>query len=220
MQVTVPEFSDVYNLVIDAVENYNDLWEKECKAQQAVVIQSEMERIHEDKNSSKKPYSTHATHAHPPGGKGGGGAPPASDHNTRNQPSVSTTAPKTLETVKRHAFMSEVEKKQELVLKQRAELAAKKNLAELGPEIVKRLGGDVLHDLQSELQKLLHREETIPDTASTKEPTATAAASVQKDKAEVKEEEVDDEMDGTTSVSTNEFATELLYILKTSRDSL
>lgn len=60
---------------------------------------------------------------------------------------------------KRKVFMTEKEKKEQLILKQRAELALKKGTAELPPEIERRIELDVLKMLESELAKLLGEDE-------------------------------------------------------------
>jgi hypothetical protein len=52
-------------------------------------------------------------------------------------------------------FMSEKERKEELLLKQRAELAIKKGTAELNPAIEREIGLEVLEALEAELTKLL-----------------------------------------------------------------
>jgi hypothetical protein len=59
---------------------------------------------------------------------------------------------------KRKVFMTEKEKKEQLILKQRAELALKKGTAELPPEIERRIELEVLQMLESELCKLLGDE--------------------------------------------------------------
>jgi len=56
---------------------------------------------------------------------------------------------------RRMMFMSEKEKKEELILKQRAELAIKKGTAELDPEIEHMISLEVIQALQAELAKLL-----------------------------------------------------------------
>jgi hypothetical protein len=61
---------------------------------------------------------------------------------------------------KRKVFMTEKEKKEQLILKQRAELALKKGTAELPAEVERRIELEVLASLQEELEKLL-----VDDTA-------------------------------------------------------
>lgn len=60
---------------------------------------------------------------------------------------------------RRLMFMTEKEKKAELILKQRAELAVKKGTAELEAKVEKTIAAEVLATLEQELNKLL-REET------------------------------------------------------------
>ena len=69
---------------------------------------------------------------------------------------------------KRKVFMTEKEKKEQLILKQRAELALKKGTAELPPEIERRIELDVLKMLESELSKLLGEHEDGPSTGTGK----------------------------------------------------
>lgn len=56
---------------------------------------------------------------------------------------------------KRKVFMTEKEKKEQLILKQRAELAIKKGTAELPIEVERRIELEVLQMLESELEKLM-----------------------------------------------------------------
>ncbi len=59
---------------------------------------------------------------------------------------------------RRQLFMSEKEKKEELVLKQRAELAIKKGTAELDSALEQQIAAEVLATLEQELVKLLVEE--------------------------------------------------------------
>lgn len=59
---------------------------------------------------------------------------------------------------RRMAFMTEKEKKEELILRQRAELAIKKGTAELDESTEKEIGKEVLSSLEVELTKLLVEE--------------------------------------------------------------
>lgn len=59
---------------------------------------------------------------------------------------------------RRKLFMSEKEKKEEMILKQRAELAIKKGTAELETVVEKEIGNEVLATLDKELNKLLVEE--------------------------------------------------------------
>lgn len=59
---------------------------------------------------------------------------------------------------RRMMFMTEKEKKAELILRQRAELAIKKGTAELDPKLEKSIASEVLTGLETELTKLLNEE--------------------------------------------------------------
>lgn len=74
----------------------------------------------------------------------------------------------------RMVFMSEKEKKEELILRQRAELAIKKGTAELDPAYEKQIAADVLGALEAELSKLLV-EEMEQHSAATAGGSATNA---------------------------------------------
>eukprot|EP00601_Ochromonadales_sp_CCMP2298_P009776 CAMPEP_0173269114 /NCGR_PEP_ID=MMETSP1142-20121109/30703_1 /TAXON_ID=483371 /ORGANISM="non described non described, Strain CCMP2298" /LENGTH=873 /DNA_ID=CAMNT_0014205433 /DNA_START=275 /DNA_END=2895 /DNA_ORIENTATION=- len=60
---------------------------------------------------------------------------------------------------KRKVFMTDKEKKEQLILKQRAELALKKGTAELPADIERRIELEVLQALEAELSKLLAEEQ-------------------------------------------------------------
>jgi hypothetical protein len=77
---------------------------------------------------------------------------------------------------KRKVFMTEKEKKEQLILKQRAELALKKGTAELPPEIERRIELDVLQLLEAELCKLLGDEDGAGQPESKKEKLAKSHA--------------------------------------------
>lgn len=82
---------------------------------------------------------------------------------------------------KRKVFMTEKEKKEQLILKQRAELAIKKGTAELPIEVERRIEIDILQVLESELCKLMVDEEHSPDTPKgSKLPRSHAGAKVTK----------------------------------------
>lgn len=84
---------------------------------------------------------------------------------------------------KRKVFMTEKEKKEQLILKQRAELAIKKGTAELPIEVERRIEIDILQVLESELCKLMVDDEHSPDTPKgqgSKLPRSHAGAKVTK----------------------------------------
>lgn len=68
----------------------------------------------------------------------------------------STTTTASAMESKRRVFMTEKEKKEQLILKQRAELALKKGTAELLPEMERKIELNVLNILESELTKLIN----------------------------------------------------------------
>jgi hypothetical protein len=227
-----PDFEAVYHLVIEAVDNYNELWEDAYREQ------------HRQQN--------------PPDDKKPASARNESSNNNGSQ----------IET-RRMAFMTEKEKKEELILRQRAELAIKKGTAELDQEMEKQIGIEVLALLESELNKLLAEESeenihaTLPisrknnstsmDSRPYNESKSESSggnvnklgrqtATVTKDKAVVANPgviNIDDlfdlaidtpgylpllddstptteEVEGPSVGGSNEFAAELLYIMKTS----
>lgn len=131
-----PDFEAVYHLVVDAVDTYNELWEDAYRAQQ---LRGESAR------------EGAASHPSPgiPGGGGLGGLP---------SPLSPQASSSNLLESRRKMFMSEKEKKEELILKQRAELAIKKGTAVLDEAIEREIGREVLRNLETELQKLLAEE--------------------------------------------------------------
>jgi hypothetical protein len=114
-------------LVIDAVDTYNERWEeafRETQTQQQLQLQPQQ----------GQPMNEIV------GGAAGGGGTGENPNNIGNR---------------RMMFMSEKERKEELIMKQRAELAIKKGTAELDPEIEKFIGMEILEALEAELTKLL-----------------------------------------------------------------
>lgn len=110
-----PDFEAVYHLVIDAVDTYNELWEEAYREQHQQQAVGDDRRLQRDGNNQN------------------------------------------IET-RRMMFMTEKEKKEELILRQRAELAIKKGTAELDEEIEREIEKEVLASLESELTKLLVEE--------------------------------------------------------------
>ncbi len=110
-----PDFEAVYHLVIDAVDTYNEFWEEAYREQHQQQAVGDDRRLQRDGNNQN------------------------------------------IET-RRMMFMTEKEKKEELILRQRAELAIKKGTAELEEEIEKEIEKEVLASLESELTKLLVEE--------------------------------------------------------------
>ena len=81
---------------------------------------------------------------------------------------------------KRKVFMTEKEKKEQLILKQRAELAIKKGTAELPIEVERRIELEVLKSLESELTKLMVDENEEIGKSGLKLPRSHAGAKVTK----------------------------------------
>lgn len=79
-------------------------------------------------------------------GSGGGGGANSNNQNGNDENTIGN---------RRKMFMSEKEKKEELIMKQRAELAIKKGTAQLDPAIEKAIAMGVLEALETELTKLL-----------------------------------------------------------------
>lgn len=82
---------------------------------------------------------------------------------------------------KRKVFMTEKEKKEQLILKQRAELAIKKGTAELPIEVERRIEIEILQVLEGELSKLMVDDEHSPETPKgSKLPRSHAGAKITK----------------------------------------
>jgi hypothetical protein len=79
------------------------------------------------------------------------------NRNVLSNNNTPTSTPTLLES-RRKLFMSEKEKKEEQILKQRAELALKKGTAELDPRLEKEIEQEVLATLEAELTKLLQED--------------------------------------------------------------
>lgn len=151
-----PDFEAAYHLVMDAVDNYNELWDNEFKLQQQNVIAAEISKSRAA--AAAKPAAAAA---------GGFGAKKPSDA-AQGTDTANTTAAAEEESknamlpatavsqeTRRHAFLSDKEKKEELILKQRAELALKKGTAELDSSVEKTIAKEVMNQLEFELSKLI-----------------------------------------------------------------
>jgi len=115
---------------------------------------------------------------------------------------------------KRRIFLTEKEKKDEQIMKQRAELAAKKGTMVLDPAVEAKIGEFASYTLESELTKLLTTEEEFDEKEGTsggggvdKDVTATSS----------KKKKFGRESLFGTPLG-NEFAAELLYILRTATE--
>jgi len=116
LRAEFPDFEAVYHLVIDAVDHYNEDWEKAFKEQEQLKLDQ------------------------------------ASGLVASSNGQVGVEA-------KRKVFMTDKEKKEQLILKQRAELAIKKGTAELPIEVERQIELEVLDSLEAELSKLLVEEQ-------------------------------------------------------------
>jgi len=213
--------------VIDAVESYNESWEKAFRAQQAEALEAA---------NAKAAVAAVAAE----GEKSGWG----SKARATSQPEQGTVI------TKRQVFMTPAQKRAELARKQRLELAAKNRASELSPEIERELGEATLAALEQELAKLLADE--LEETASIV-ASASAAGRIKWSERKVDEQHQQQQqqrsngspragagvsttssLDGSNSLSrqeeedtdeelhvtTNEFAAELLYIMRSARDLL
>jgi len=142
------------------------------------------------------------------GKSGGGTASPAP------APSASGAA-----NAAKRMFMSDAEKKKDLVLKQRAELAAKKALKELPPELTRKLSAAALDELERELVRLIGGAVSEPSTMAAESSVVSSGG----DTSEGGGTESDG-MGGDVGVESyshrepeNEYAAELLNLLRTAR---
>lgn len=190
-----PDFEVVYHLVIDAVDGYNESWEREYRAQQERELQKAMEKDAEEE-------SREATKA----GAGGGGGSARKETLRRATSTPSAGAEQSIVGAKRQIFMTDAEKRMELVRRQRAELAAKKGTAELDPEVERRIGNATLAALEQELAKLLADE--IDERGHM---VASATASTRTHAHWRDDQSSDNE---STAPVGNEFAAELLYVMR------
>ncbi len=159
-----PDFEAVYHLVIDAVDGYNDRWEAVFKQQQQALVTQQMQA------SEKKPYRVSnnnkavalAALNNPSEGA------PVADGLLNADGSAKIVE-------RRQMFMSEKEKKDELIQRQRAELAVKKGTAELDLALEKMIENEVLGALEAELAKLL--ADDSDDQQPTQKTVSSAAES-------------------------------------------
>ena len=283
-QESAPDFTIVYHLVIDVIDNYNDALEREAKVEMEKKTMELMQQSYKDslgapKLTYKEQQDANKAAAaggdHSPTHSGSSVASPAAhapvtapvaaptpapapapaptlsrrasfkaaasavmQHANENKaPAAAATAPAAATatspntSTKRLLFMSDAEKKNDLLIKQRAELAAKKILKELNPDTIKRLSNEAISDLERELLKLL------PNAAATNnavapsprlnfnitDNTASTEGAERTEPEPTAEAEVASEAFASTSTTTakgiseNEYATELLYILKLSK---
>mmetsp|Transcript_3291 Transcript_3291/g.5126 ORF Transcript_3291/g.5126 Transcript_3291/m.5126 type:complete len:745 (+) Transcript_3291:67-2301(+) len=261
----LPDFEQIYHLVIDAVDTYNERWEKECKDQEAARLDRERQAaLEQDTSKDGKKESYKSSKEKKDGGKSSTGAPtppPQSPATGRDQllaalrsggkknEKKSTTSIGEETQSKRLVFMSEAEKKEEMLLKQRAELRAKQSAVLLDPEVEAKLGNDILEALEEDIARELELELEV-DVEDTETMTGDEGANIDPMSAprlskesslwsrvastvgdDIDEQRRDDEAifgnrrrRRTTTkgniVVVNEFASELLYIMRTATEML
>lgn len=136
-----PDFEAVYHLVIDAVDSYNEGWERSFKEQEMLKVQFLTHCFAAlNRNLTFLYLCIHTTLRQIEQAAGIVPVGVRDGHLVEN---------------KRKVFMTEKEKKEQLILKQRAELAIKKGTAELPIEVERRIELEVLQMLESELEKLM-----------------------------------------------------------------
>lgn len=181
---SVPDFEAVYHVVIDAVETYNDVWEREYRVQEE------------------------AEESHVVDGK-------VDDEQGRRRKEVEA---------KRRLFMSEADKREDDLRRQRAELAAKKGIGHLDPSVERRIQQDSLNNLIEELLRLLVDDESHQQIEELKGgDDRDGGGKKRRSKPVHKKDRKDDQSSGTqesTDIISNDFAKELLYIIRMSQNAL
>jgi DNA-dependent RNA polymerase auxiliary subunit epsilon len=110
--------------------------------------------------------------------------------------------------------MTSKEKQDELIMKQRAELAARKGTTVLDYEVEKRIGDSTMSVLEMELRKLLPNEGEGLDDIDVPEAT------IRRNKTSALHLNVFVDAEGRQRHLENEFAMELLHIMRTSKSFL
>jgi hypothetical protein len=185
-------------VVIDAVETYNDIWVHQYQLQE--------ERMEREQGITRS----------------------TSDTNLED-----SSERKLIDFSKRKVFMSEREQRDEELRRQRAALAAKKGQGQLDMEVEKQIQALSYHALEEELMKLLSDESRQTATADQQSSKASpdgdkAQKSKSKGtpttpKADSKSKHADDHPNKIDSIayndtpSANDFASELLHIIRLSR---
>lgn len=117
---------------------------------------------------------------------------------------------------KRRIFLTEKEKKDEQIMKQRSELAAKKGMMVLDPDVEAKLGEFAIYTLENELTKLLITDESENEVADKEEKGNAGQGGGDNAKRGDKKKFGRESLFGTPLG--NEFAAELLYILRTANE--
>jgi len=165
MNKIAPDFEGVYYLVLDMIDKYNELWQNESNKSKGLDgnVDGASNSLNKVENHSLTHLLTHSL--------------------THSLNKVETDVD-----IKRKLFMTEKEKKDEEIQKQRNLLASSE--ISLEPEVEYKIGSEVVANLEAELIKLLSEEET---------------ASIE-------------ESDEVVVVAGNEFAAELLFIIRTANE--
>lgn len=166
MSESFADFDAVYHLVIDAVESYNDAWEREFQLQE----------------SAKKPIESKSS---------------------KEKSEAADKKSKDVE-AKRLLFMTERERRDEELQRQRSELAAKKGIGQLERERENKIQRESLQLVQEELMKM------VLDSNNNSQKTSSVSSSPG---SGLKIDET------ANSKEENEFAMELLHIIRTSQNA-
>lgn len=190
----VPDFEEIYHLVIDAVELYNDSWETKYLDQlETTRIQDkENQRLEKERLEAEKKEKAKYQYIAPPVTK-------RASVNIGKTAAMLFENPAPIEGTalrreslddKRRLFMSTKEKREEEIAKQREELEAKKTKSQLDSKIEIKIGTEVINDLHNDLMKLVDSPDHTTGRSS------------------------------LVPLKTNEFAEELLYLMKLGHESL
>ena len=198
----VPDFDAVNHLVMDAIEDYNDAWEKAYAAQREEedALAEARKQLEEADRSAKTV----------PGA-------PAPDSQAGKDRMEADAAGVVSKLKANKLFMTEAERRQELKRKQRADLSAKRGGGALSKEVEQGIGFSVYHVLEKELQELTADDiNSLGDDigAPRTRPGYQRYGAVH---------EGGEYAEGDVAVPerpSNEFATELLYLLRMARGTM
>mmetsp|Transcript_24049 Transcript_24049/g.40884 ORF Transcript_24049/g.40884 Transcript_24049/m.40884 type:complete len:669 (-) Transcript_24049:93-2099(-) len=196
----LPDFEVVYQLVLDAVENYNERWMELWQAQ---------ERKKTAETDGKTETSAEAK--------------------ANNARKVAEEKKKASNNKKRFLFMSEAEKKAEILKKHTAELNVNKSMRLLDPEVELQLGKTILAELEGEVSQEL--EVLVEEFTASGDNHSDVTSALAADKSMVtlsqhdngpqpQQREQDESPGGRQAVVTNDFAAELLYMMRSAGDML
>ena len=189
----VPEFDSVYYLVMDAVEDYNERWEKAFTEQKSIEdVEAQLKKDEDDLDITPEQSVT------------GNGRKGSTGLDALHQQGVVSKMKSS------NIFMTDAEKRKELKRKQRIELAAKRGGDHLDKETEHLIGFTVYENLEKELQELTSDEMQGEDMHG---PTRARPKYMQS-AGEM------DEFAVCELSPSNEFATELLYLLRIARATM